>query len=187
VVPFAGACGLLLLWLLVRPWLITLRQPAAIGTDARAAALEVARALAVPLYRRIGVGLDIGLRDTITLRHATALARGHNAELVLIHVVEGVGGQIHGAAAADQERRGDQAYLEQLAEALRQGGLQARAVLRFGDPAQQISQAAAEEQLDLLVLGSHGHGFLGDRLFGETTGAVRHAVKIPVLAVREPK
>jgi nucleotide-binding universal stress UspA family protein len=34
------------------------------------------------------------------------------------------------------------------------------------------------------VLGSHGHGKIGDWLFGETAGTVRHAVKIPVLAVR---
>jgi nucleotide-binding universal stress UspA family protein len=102
-------------------------------------------------------------------------------------VVEGAGGQIHGSAAADQERQGDEASLEQLAETLGQNGLNARAVLRFGDPAQQISQSVAAESLDLLVLGRQGHGFLTDRLFGETTGAVQHAVKIPVLAVRESK
>jgi manganese transport protein len=187
VIPVTAGCGLLLLWLIIRPWLVGLRQPEAVGPGARATALEVARGLTGPLYRRIGVALDHSARDAIALRHAVALARGHGAELVLLHVVEGVGGQLHGAEAADRERQADQAYLEQLAESLRQSGLRARPVLRFGDPAQQISQAANQEKVDLLVLGSHGHGFLGDRLFGETTGAVQHAVQIPVLAVREPK
>jgi manganese transport protein len=187
VVPAAGGCGLLLLWLIIRPWLIAQGAPEAVGAGARATALEVARGLTGPLYRRIGVALDRGPHDALALRHAVALARGHGAELVLLHVVEGVGGQVHGEAAADQEQQAGQAYLDQLAESLRQNGLRARPVLRFGDPAQQLSQAAGQEQIDLLVLGSHGHGFLGDRLFGETTGAVRHAVQIPVLAVREPK
>jgi manganese transport protein len=187
VVPMSCGCGLLLLWLIVRPWLVGLGQPVPIGADARAAALEVARGLTGPHYRHIGVALDNSPRDAIALRHAVALAQGHGAELVLLHVVEGVGGQIHGSAAADQERQADEAYLAQLAESLRQQGLNARAVLYFGDPAQQISHAVTQEHLDLLVLGSHGHGFLTDRLFGETTGAVQHAVKIPVLAVREPK
>jgi manganese transport protein len=87
-------------------------------------------------------------------------AQAHGAELVLIHVVEGVRGQIHGSAAAEQQRQSDEAYLEQVAETLRQNGLNARAVLRFGDPAQQISQPLAAESLDLLVLGRHGHGFV---------------------------
>jgi manganese transport protein len=187
VVPVAAGCGLLLLWLIVRPWLIALGQPAAVGPGARHEALLVAQDLTGPLYRRIGVGVDRSARDSITLRHAVALARGYDAEIVLIHVVEGVGGQVHGEAAADLERQGDQAYLEQLAESLRQDGLRVRSLLCFGDPAQEISKAATQEHLDLLVLGSHGHGFLGDRLFGETTGTVQHAVHIPVLAVREPK
>jgi manganese transport protein len=187
IIPFAGACGLVLLWLVVRPLVIALRQPPAIVPAARATALEVAHGLTGPLYHRIGVALDNSGRDAIALRHAVALARGHDAELLLIHVVEGVGGLFHGEAAADQERQADQAYLEQLTEALRQDGLRARPLLRFGDPGQEISKAAAQEKLDLLVLGSHGHGLLSDWLFGETTGAVQHAVHIPVLAVRESK
>jgi len=187
VVPLTGACSLLLVWLIVRPWLIALRPPIAVGAEARATALEVARALTGSHYRRIGIALDHSPHDAVTLRHGASLAQAHAAELVLIHVVEGVGGQVHGSAAADQERQSDEAYLEQLAETLRQSGLNARAVLRFGDPPQQIAQAVTDEKIDLLVLGSHGHGFLSDRLFGETTGTVQHNVKIPVLAVREPK
>jgi manganese transport protein len=185
--PVAGGCALLLVWLVVRPWLVAWSAPPALAQRARDTALEVARALTGPVYRRIGVALDNSPRDAIALRHAAALARGHGAELVLLHVVEGVGGQVYGQAAADEERRADQAYLEQLAQVLKENGFRARAVLRFGEPAQQISQAAAAEQLDLLVLGSHGHGFLADRLFGATTGPVQHSVHIPVLAVREPR
>jgi manganese transport protein len=187
VVPAASACGLLLLWLIVSPWLGGPAAPPEVEAVARVAAREVAEKIPEPLYRRIGVALDNSPRDAITLRHAAALARGHGAELVLVHVVEGVGGQFHGQDAADQERLGDQAYLEQLAVALREKGLVARPVLRFGNPAQELARAAADEGLDLMVLGSHGHGVVADRLFGETSGAVRHAVRIPVLTVREPE
>jgi manganese transport protein len=186
VLPVVAGCGLLLLWLIVSPWLTGPAVPAAVEAAAQATAREVADKIPEPLYRRIGVALDNSPRDAVTLRHAAALARGHGAELVLVHVVEGVGGQFHGQDAADQERQGDQAYLEQLAEALREKGLRARPVLRFGKPAQELARAAADEGLDLMVLGSHGHGVVADALFGETTGAVRHAVRIPVLTVREP-
>ena len=65
------------------------------------------------------------------------------------------------------------------------GGASVRSVLRFGHPARKLSRTVHDEQIDLLVLGSHGHGKIGDWFFGETAGTVRHAVQIPVLAVRE--
>jgi manganese transport protein len=186
LLPLTLALALLLAWLIVAPWVakrvVTVAEPAVANIAA-----AVTAGLIEPLYRRIGVAVENSMQDAVTLRHAAGLARGHDAELLLIHVVEGVGGQFHGAYAADEERRNDQAYLEQLAQRLRKAGLKVRQVLRFGNPAQELSRAIAEEHIDLLVLGSHGHGVVGDRVFGETTATVRHAVHIPVLAVREPQ
>jgi manganese transport protein len=185
VVPAAIAVSLLLAWLIVRPWLIRHDVAPTAESAGRTTARDVAARISEPVYRRIGVALDHSPSDNVALEHAAALARLHGSELILIHVVEGVGGQLHGSESRDQERQGDQAYLEQLARALRQSGAAARGVLRFGNPARELSRAVADEGLDLLVLGSHGHGKIGDWLFGETAGTVRHAVHIPVLAVRE--
>jgi manganese transport protein len=186
VVPAAIAIGLLLAWLIVRPWVIGQPLGPTAESAGRSTARGVASRISEPVYRRIGVALDHSPSDDVTLAHAAALARHHQAELVLIHVVEGVGGQLHGSESRDLERQGDQAYLEQLTRALRQGGTAAHSVLRFGHPARELSRTVDDEKIDLLVLGSHGHGKIGDWLFGETTGTVRHAVQIPVLAVRDP-
>jgi manganese transport protein len=185
VVPIAIGCGLLLAWLIVNPWLVARRVAPTAESVGRTTAQDVAARIAEPRYRRIGVALDHSPNDAITLEHAAALARGHGAEMVLIHVVEGVGGQLLGPDSRDQERQGDQAYLEQLAHSLRASGASVRSVLRFGHPARELSRTVADEHIDLLVLGSHGHGKIGDWFFGETAGTVRHAVQIPVLAVRE--
>jgi len=184
VVPLTVILGALLAWLIVRPWVIGYRVAQTAESAGRTTARDVAARISEPIYRRIGVALDHSPNDNVALEHAAALARQHHSELVLIHVVEGVGGQLHGSESRDLERQGDQAYLEQLARALRQTGASARGVLRFGNPARELSRTVAEENIDLLVLGSHGHGKIGDWLFGETAGTVRHAVKIPVLAVR---
>ncbi len=187
VIPAAIACGLLLAWLIVQPRLVARPVAPTAESAARTTAQDVASRIAEPQYRRIGVALDHSPNDAVTLEHAAALARGHGAEMVLIHVVEGVGGQLHGADSRDQERQGDQAYLEQLARSLRAGGASVRSVLRFGNPARELSRTVADENIDLLVLGSHGHGKIGDWFFGETAGTVRHAVRIPVLAVRDSR
>jgi manganese transport protein len=117
------------------------------------------------------------------------LARFHQAELVLIHVVEGVGGTWYGEQTGDQESRDDERYLHSLAERLRgeltgQGIPSVEAVLGYGDPAGQIVEISRQRQLDLMVLGGHGHRGLGDLLHGDTISGVRHDLSIPIIAVR---
>ncbi len=187
LIPLVGALSLLLVWLILRPLFIAQRPRPTSSEAARATAQAVAQGLSEPAYARIGVALDHNLQDNTTLRHAASLAQSHGAELVLIHVVEGLGGQIHGSSAADVERRADEAYLHELQATLAATGVNTSARLCFGNPARQLIAAVKEERLDLLVLGSHGHGPLADWLFGETARKVRHAVRVPVLVVRAPK
>ncbi len=53
--------------------------------------------------------------DAAMLAEAVALATTHRAELVLIHVVDGVGGTWYGAQTGDLESRDDEIYLQNLA------------------------------------------------------------------------
>ena len=80
----------------------------------------------------------------------------------------------------------DAAYVDELAERLRAQGMRVRCALRYGNPPRELVRAIQELNLDLMILGAHGHGFWADRLFGQTIDTIRHAVTIPVLAVREP-
>jgi manganese transport protein len=185
-VPVAIGCGALLVWLVLGPILFARSKPAAIGPAARADARGVVETLTAPNYRHIGVAVENDPADAIALQHAVELARRHNAELTILHVVEGVGGQWYGNESADRESRSDAAYVDQLAEGLRQQGVRARGVLRYGDPPGELVRAIKELNVDFMVLGAHGHTFLADRLFGQTIDTIRHAVTIPVLAVREP-
>ena len=53
--------------------------------------------------------------------------------------------------------------------------------LGFGEPSDQLVRLSKELNLDMLVLGSHGHRFPQDILFGATATQVRHRITIPVL------
>ena len=57
--------------------------------------------------------------------------------------------------------------------------------LLFGRPKTEITRYAEERQVDLIVLGSHGHGGLA-HLLGSTTDGVNHAAHCDVLSVRMP-
>ncbi|MGI9120532.1 MAG: universal stress protein [Acidimicrobiales bacterium] len=55
-----------------------------------------------------------------------------------------------------------------------------------GDPASVICQVAADDGFDLIVVGSHGAGFVRRLLMGSVSHHVLHHAPCPVMVVRTP-
>jgi manganese transport protein len=172
--PVAGLLAAFLGWLAVYPRLV--RRPAA-GPAARAPVLGGVR------YGRVGVAVEFAGADDVVLAQAAALARAHGAGLVVLHVVEGTGADLLGPAAADQESRDDRTRMAGLVEHLRRAGLGAEGALGYGKPWEELVRIVRERRLDLLVMGTHGHGFLADMALGQTVAPLLHRLTIPVLVV----
>ena len=69
--------------------------------------------------------------------------------------------------------------------ALRVRGFSAESILLHGpDRAAELVHRLRREPVDLLVVGSHGHGLVRDLLFGQTVDKVRHGLDIPMLFAR---
>jgi len=134
-------------------------------------------------YQKIGVALDFRGMEENLLSHARSIAEHHNAVLYLFHVVEGVSGQIFGKDAYDEEARSDIEMIENLAEQLRQTGLEVHTKLGFGRVPEQLVKLSNETEIDLLIMGGHRHSGIKDIIFGTTVPKVRHKLKIPVLVV----
>lgn len=99
-------------------------------------------------FTNIGVALDLSGMDSKVLSQAKTLAQQNGARLVLMHVVEGVGGQLFGVNANDDEARDDRAHLENHAEQLRATGLEVQAVLGFGRIPKEIIRLSIELKQD---------------------------------------
>jgi manganese transport protein len=180
VIAGLSAIGLLLLYVALYPALKKLRRLGRVDQ-----AVPQAPVLREDLgYRRIAVALAVESFDQKVLDHGLSLARAQKAELLLLHVAEGFGPRYFGGESTDEETRDDTQYLERARLAVEKLGVSARVRLLYGDPVVQIPQAVEEENVDLLVMGSHGHRLIGDIFFGSTVEPVRHRVKIPVLVVR---
>jgi nucleotide-binding universal stress UspA family protein len=54
----------------------------------------------------------------------------------------------------------------------------------IGHPADAIVRKAAEEDADLIVMGSHGHGALASVVLGSVATRVLATCKVPVLLIR---
>ena len=93
--------------------------------------------------------------------------------------------QVYGAETADRETGADERYLDDVVRVLESMGYSARAVLLHGpNPAAELVAQLRREPVDLLVVGSHGHGLVRDLLYGQTVDKVRHGLDIPMLIAR---
>ena len=128
-------------------------------------------------------------------RHAftygVSFAREYKAELVLLHVVEnltvGYASDLFPVPMAEvfQEISGyAKAELAKLAEEARQKGVAVSELVAQGKPSAEIMRHAAENDVDMIVLGAHGKGMLDQALFGSTTERVVRRAPCPVLTVR---
>jgi len=183
------ALGVLLAWLLFMPLLQQWRRRLSgnlLGGEATGAEVVPAGVPALR-YRRILVPLDHSPLDRLAMAHAVALARAYGAELFLLHVEEDVTSQVYGALASTAEVQAGREYLNEIAESLGGSQIEVEKAVRYSsNPKQEIVRYAREIDPDLLIMGAHGHGRLKDLLFGNTIDPVRHALRIPILVVRDP-
>lgn len=88
------------------------------------------------------------------------------------------------ALDAAQKKLQEQALAEAQSRALG-GGLDLRALLRAaGLPAQEIVRVAAEQGVDQIVMGTHGHGAAGSLFLGSVSQRVVKLSPLPVLLVK---
>jgi manganese transport protein len=135
------------------------------------------------IYNKIGISVDFSKNDRNTLRHAL-LQGGKDAEYHLIHIVETAGARFHGEKVLDFETQSDTENLEKYKSNLVDLGYKIEIAIGYGSPAKAICEVVKSKELDLLVMGVHGHSGISDLIFGTTVEKVRHHVKIPVLIVK---
>jgi manganese transport protein len=171
----------LLGWVTIKPWL----QPSPAWTPPPSVELDWADMLRPRPLETIGVALEHGQADAEILNRALSLAREGETDLVLLHVVDTPMSLVYGDETADRETAADLRYLAEVVRMLRERGYTARSVLLHGpDRAALLVRQLKQEPVDLLVVGSHGHGLVRDLLFGQTVDKVRHGLDIPMLIAR---
>ena len=83
----------------------------------------------------------------------------------------------------DLETLKDKEQLAFYVKQLKDKGLNAVAMIGYGNRAKEIVKMVHESNADMLVIGAHGHTGIKDFIYGETINTVRHELKIPVLIV----
>jgi len=177
----AGAVALLLVYVTIRP----LIRRAAAWTPAPSVHLDWEQALRPRPLGAIGVALEHSAADGEIISRAIALAEPGLTRFVLLHVVDTPMTRVFGAETLDRETDADNRYLAEVVDELDRRGFPSRPVLLHGpDRAGLLVAQLRNDPVDLLVVGSHGHGLVRDLLLGQTVDKVRHNLDIPMLVAR---
>jgi len=157
----------------------------------------------VPKIRKILYTTDLSENSVYAFYFAIDLAQKHNATIIILHVVEPV--SPHARPFIGTERI-VQVQKENVMEAIEEiktrlqsfcrtvegeiGApcveLVSKTLVPLGLPPEEILNTADREDCDLIILGSHGKGFLAHTFLGNVSNAVLQRARKPVLIIPLP-
>ena len=104
-------------------------------------------------------------------------------EAILLHIVSQgeTEDEIEDAVQKAETRMGE------IRDGLAAKGINARAIVRTGSPAHEITRIADEEDVSVIWMNSYGKGWFRELLLGSTASTVAMNAKQPVLIIRKPE
>lgn len=137
------------------------------------------------MYERILIPFDGSACSEVAVAEGAKLAKALGSEVTILHALDVLAlardGFVTVAEVALELRAHGEREIARARALAAQHGIEARGVVADGAPLEEIVRAS--ESCDLVVMGSHGRGFVKRLLVGSVTQAVLHHVKRPVLVV----
>jgi len=153
----------------------------------------------IPKIKKILYATDLSKNSEYAFYYAVDMAKKHDAETIILHAIEPVSARAFGTLTDkvqhDQHeismeviRNRLQKFCEKVEEknSLACVSLVAKILVQVGYPAEEILKAADEEGCDLIVLGSHGKGFLQHAYLGSVSRSVLERTRKPVFIIPLP-
>jgi nucleotide-binding universal stress UspA family protein len=141
------------------------------------------------MFRSILVPLDGSSFGEQALRMALSIARPAGATITIMHVhplIDMYYAELQPMSDTLEEglRKQEKAYLEHVAERLREAGaIKVTTVLQEGQVAAQIRQHALATNVDLVIMTTHARGAIGRFWLGSTTDELVRELTMPVLLI----
>ena len=139
--------------------------------------------------KRILVPHDFSDTSAAAVRYAVELARNFGARLYFLHVGDDAVNQFEAEfpiGLEDALADGVRERLLRMVTPQEKAELNPDFAVRPGVPAAEIVQYASDQDIDLIVMGTHGRGFVGHMMMGSVAEKVVRTAPCPVLTVRIP-
>lgn len=144
--------------------------------------------------KKILLPIDFSDYSKNALRYAIDFNEQFQAEFLLLYVIEPViypadfsFGQVALPSMESELRERGQFQLDKLIEEEVPATMKAQAIIRHGKPFVEIIRVAKEEQVDMIIIATHGHSGFEQILFGSTAEKVIRKAQCPVLSIRSPE
>ncbi len=153
----------------------------------------------IPQIKKILYATDRSKNSSYAFLYATDMARRHDAKIVIIHVIQPIPPYAEFYPPVVVGKKDQEESVAEIKEHLQRfckktetqiGSpcveLVAKILVPLGHPPEEILNAADEEGCDVIVLGTHGKGFLAHTFLGSVSRAVLHRTRRPVFIVPLP-
>lgn len=137
--------------------------------------------------RRILLATDLSSASAPATEEAITIAHREHAHLIVLSVVDPRLLRLPGGRflrRIDQERADVESRVQALVARARTAGVRCTFLVWEGDPSEVILEASEAEDVDLVVMGSHGRGRIGRLLLGSTSERVSHESNREVLVIQ---
>ncbi len=127
------------------------------------------------MAKKLLFAVDFSPYTEMLLGCAAELAEYGMNEVSLLNVLESKKHPGNGEdenPALEAEREEAEGHLDRLSGELEAEGLKVKSALRWGSPAQEIVEAAKEEDVDLIFMGARGKGFISRAFLGSVSERV---------------
>ncbi|MCE9951149.1 universal stress protein [Aeromonas allosaccharophila] len=143
----------------------------------------------MPSIKTLLCPVDFSQMSRAVLDYAVFMAQSHQAQLKLIHVVD----QLHGfdsykilhMTAVEITHEMERQAKAQLKELVATLPIPVTFDIRFGRAADEIVIQAKDDEVELIVMGSHGRSGISHLLVGSVAESVVRHAPCPVLVVRQ--
>jgi nucleotide-binding universal stress UspA family protein len=144
------------------------------------------------LFKRILCAVDFSDASLKALEYALALAKEADAELMLMHVVEGLPNLPHweqptNPSILEYLRLSEEHALSRLRSVIPPDArtwCRPQELIMTGKPYEEILRVSREQDVHLIVIGVHGRNPVDLMFFGSTTNHVIRTATCPVLTLR---
>jgi nucleotide-binding universal stress UspA family protein len=161
----------------------------------------------MPEIKRILYTTDLSKNARDAFGYAIGLANCYNAGIIILHVLEDLSPYSSSLVVnvmgekkwKELREQNEQKILDDIRERLQNFCDQVtrdvpecpfiteEIFVRIGNAVDEILKEVESSDCDLVVMGAHGHGVLGDAMMGSTSRRVLRRCQKPVLVVRLPQ
>jgi nucleotide-binding universal stress UspA family protein len=151
--------------------------------------------------KKILYATDLSKNSSFAFLYATDMARRHDAKIVILHAIEPIPAYAAAYTGITDElkRKQQEEIVEEIKTRLGDFCRKAEAqigppcvqlvskiLVPRGHPPEEILNAADKEGCDVIVVGTHGKGFLAHTFLGSVSSAVLNRTQKPVFIIPLP-